>query len=243
MPSGRGQIESGGTRRGDWQARTRRAARAAGTDVPASLAHAQLYSEELGIEIASLSDRELFKWFIASLLFGGRVTPRVAKQGYLALRRNRLLSPRRLAEAGETDVGALLVQAGYVRDARQKSASVVRASQKLCDAYQGSLQRLHDTAESPRQLEALLMEFPGVGPVTANIFLRELRPFWRKADPSPLGRVVAHMNQRGFDLGGVPRKSLRFARLEAGVVRELTKPGDLRKLGEKKKNRLANPAD
>jgi hypothetical protein len=31
-----------------------------------------------------------------------------------------------------------------------------------------------------------LLDFYGVGEVTANIFLRELRPYWKKADPEPL---------------------------------------------------------
>ncbi len=214
---------------------------ASGREVPASLAHAQLFSQELGIDLESLSDRELFKWFIASLLFGARVTPQIAKQGYLALKRHRLLTPRQIVKADEARVYALLLDAGYVRAAKEKSTSVVRASQKLCDSYQGSLQRLHDSAEGPRQLETLLEKFPGVGPVTANIFLRELRPFWEKADPSPLDRIVGHAKERGFDLEGIPRKSLTYARVEAGVVRELTKPGELRKLRRKKKSKACAP--
>ncbi len=205
-------------------------------EAPASLAHAQLYSEELGIGLGNLSDRALFKWFIASLLFGAHVTPRIAKQGYLALKRNRLLTPRHIIRAGETRIYTLLLHAGYVRAGREKSISVVRACERLCALYQGSLKRLHDSAENPRQLETLLTEFSGVGPVTANIFLRELRPFWEKADPSPLRLVAAHAKERGFDLDRIPRKSLTFARVEAGLVRELTKPGEMRKFRRKRKN-------
>ena len=32
-----------------------------------------------------------------------------------------------------------------------------------------------------RDLEQTLLAFYGIGPVTMNIFLRELRPFWTKA--------------------------------------------------------------
>src|ERR1035441_3962462 len=34
-----------------------------------------------------------------------------------------------------------------------------------------------------RGVEEKLLAFYGVGPVTLNIFLREMRPFWTKADP------------------------------------------------------------
>jgi NAD(P)-dependent dehydrogenase (short-subunit alcohol dehydrogenase family) len=40
--------------------------------------------------------------------------------------------------------------------------------------------RLHEAAVGPADLEARLLAFHGVGPITVNIFLRELRPFWEK---------------------------------------------------------------
>ncbi len=238
MPGDRRQIGSGAAHPGGRPTlralQSARAAKAEAAPTAASLAHAQLYSQELGIDL-SFSDRELFKWFLASMLFGARVTPRIAKQGYSALKPNRLLTPRQIIKAGERRIYAVLLQAGYVRAAKEKSTRIVRACEKLCASYQGSLQKLHDAVESPRQLETLLTRLPGVGPVTANIFLRELRPFWEKADPSPLPRVVAHANERGFDLDSIPRKSLTFARVEAGLARELAKPGETRKFGRKAK--------
>src|SRR5690606_3707422 len=90
---------------------------------------------------------------------------------------------------------------------------------KLIDEYQGSLRRLHDRASDPRDLEARVDAFYGVGPVTTNIFLRELRPFWPKADPEPLPWVVELAEELDVDLLRLPRKSLRFARVEAGLVR------------------------
>ncbi|KAF2992502.1 hypothetical protein OGR47_05605 [Methylocystis sp. MJC1] len=196
---------------------------------PPAPENAQLYSEELGIRIERICDRELFKWFIASLLFGARVTPIIAKQGYFALARNKLLTPRQISNAGEKEIYELLLQAGYVRSAKAKSSQLVKASQRLLDMYGGSLEKLHDAAESPRHLEALLRGFPGVGPVTANIFLRELRPFWPKADPAPLERVIDHARAQGVDLNATPRKNLDFVKLETGLVRELAKTGESRK--------------
>lgn len=91
--------------------------------------------------------------------------------------------------------------------------------QMLLRDYAGSLNRLHAQATDSRDLEQRLMRFRGVGPVTANIFPRELRPYWRKSDPVSLPwarRLARRMNVR---LDRYPRKSHAFARVEAGLIR------------------------
>ncbi len=55
--------------------------------------------------------------------------------------------------------------------------------------------------------------------MTVNIFLRELRPLWSKADPDPLPAVNKLARQLSIDLGRYGRKSLTFARLEAVLIR------------------------
>ena len=52
-----------------------------------------------------------------------------------------------------------------------------------------------------------------------NIFLRELRPFWAKSAPDPLPAVEKMAQQLGVDLARYDRKSLIFARVEAGLIR------------------------
>ncbi len=63
------------------------------------------------------------------------------------------------------------------------------------------------------------MALYGVVPVTANIFLRELRPFWAKADPDPLPIVSRLARRLSIDLTRYKRKGLLFARVEAGLIR------------------------
>jgi hypothetical protein len=45
-----------------------------------------------------------------------------------------------------------------------------------------------------------------------NIFLRELRPWWVKADPVPLPAVRRRACELGVDLDALHRKSVAFAR-------------------------------
>jgi hypothetical protein len=168
------------------------------------------------------TDREVFKWFLASLLFGGHISEAIARNTYRAFARHRLVTPRAILRAGwDTLVDPVMREGGYVRYDGRKSTQILRDCEILIEHYEGRLTRLHAVASDPADLEARLMGFYGVGPVTANIFLRELRPFWRKADPEPLAAVRELARAWGVDLDRRSRRSLAFARIEAGLVRAL----------------------
>lgn len=184
------------------------------------LRHARLYSEELGIALRQREDGEYFKWFLASLLYGGRISETIAANTYRAFERHKLLRPQRIVASGWSYlVDPIMREGGYVRYDGRKSAQILRNCETLLATYDGSLKRLHKAASSSADLESKLQQFHGIGPVTANIFLRELRPYWRKADPEPLPVVVALAAELGIDLEAMDRTSLAFARIEAGLIR------------------------
>ena len=184
------------------------------------LRHSQLYAEELGIDLASGRDEDYFRWFLASLLYGGHISETIARRTYQSFCRHGLTSPRRVVAAGwDFLVNPVMREGGYVRYDGRKSEQILRDCETLLTRYGGRLSRLHQAARNPRDLEARLDAFYGVGPVTANIFLRELRPFWSKADPTPLPSVLALASKLGIALRRQPHKTLSFARLEAGLIR------------------------
>lgn len=185
-----------------------------------ALERSQLYSEELGIELATRSDDVYFRWFLASLLFGARISETTAKNTYKSFMRHGLTGPEKVVRAGwDFLVYPVMREGGYVRYDGRKSTQVLRDCETLIADYGGSLQRLHDATRDARDLEERCLAFYGVGPVTANIFLRELRPYWAKADPEPLPSVKQLAKRISIDLGRYKRKSLTFARVEAGLIR------------------------
>ena len=187
---------------------------------PRAFEQSLLYSEELGIDLAQGTDAAYFRWFLASLLFGARITETIAKNTYRSFVRHGLTSPRRIVAAGwDFLVNPIMREGGYVRYDGRKSTQVLRDCERLLADYAGSLHRLHDAARDARELETTLLTFYGVGPVTVNIFLRELRPYWGKANPEPLPIVKNLAKKLKFDLARYPRKSLAFARVEAGLIR------------------------
>lgn len=187
---------------------------------PAALRRAPLYSEELGLDLAGGRERDLFLWFLASLLFGQRISETIARNTFHSFLRHGLVNPQRILAAGwDYLVNPVMREGGYVRYDESKSRKILSACRTLLDLYGGSLARLHEAALDSRDLEARLLDFYGVGPVTVNIFLRELRPYWAKADPPPLPVVRDLARRAGIDLAAYNRKSLAFARLEAGLIR------------------------
>ena len=184
------------------------------------LESSQLYSEELGIDLESGDDGELFEWFLASLLFGGRISEKIARRTYRAFERHDLLTPEAILEAGfEFLVDPVMREGGYVRYDNQRSRQVLRDCETLLEEYGGSPNAIHEAAADADDLEARLDAFYGVGPVTTNIFLRELRWIWEKSDPEPLDVVREAAARAGVDLDRYDRKSETFARVEAGLVR------------------------
>ena len=201
-----------------------------------SLKVAPLYSEELGIALGKNRDPEYFKWFLASLLFGGHISETIAARTYHAFRQYSLLTPKRILDAGWSYlVDPVLREGGYVRYDGRKSTQILRNCETLLAEYSGSLKRLHVMALDATDLENMLQNFFGVGPVTANIFLRELRPFWQKADPEPLPVVYELASQFEIDLDAIGRKTLVFARVEAGIIRQKH-----RRVAQRRGNRKAD---
>ncbi len=185
-----------------------------------ALERSLLYSEELGIDLAKRSDSVYFRWFLASLLFGARISETTAKNTYRSFIRHGLTGPQRILDAGwDFLVYPVMREGGYVRYDGRKSTQILRDCEMLIADYAGSLSRLHDTARDARDVEERLLAFYGVGPVTMNIFLREMRPFWAKADPDPLPAVKRLAKGLSIALDHYKRKGITFARIEAGLIR------------------------
>jgi len=139
------------------------------------------YSEELGLDLTKPKDR--FRWFLASILFAKRISSAIAKRTFRKIVENRLTTPDRLLDAGWDRLVEVLDSGGYVRYDFSTATNLLEVAKTLKERYRGSLEALHEQARDPEDLENRLKEFKGVGPTAVNIFLRELRGTWVKAEP------------------------------------------------------------
>lgn len=144
------------------------------------LSKIESFSKELGLDLSKPADR--FKWFLASILFAKRISAEIAKKTYREFERERLTTPKNILEAGWDRLVEVLDSGGYVRYDFSIASNILECMRKLVEEY-GDLEEVHRMAVDARDLEARLKEFKGVGPMAVNIFLRELRGIWKKADP------------------------------------------------------------
>ena len=87
-----------------------------------ALERSPLYSEELAIVLTKRSDAAYFRWFLASLLFGARISEMTAKNTYRSFVRHGLTSPRKILKAGwDFLVYPVMREGGYVRYDNRKS--------------------------------------------------------------------------------------------------------------------------
>jgi hypothetical protein len=131
----------------------------------------------------SKREKELFKWFLLCLLYGKPIQQQVAEQAYFALVKAGLLSADALLQAGWDEIVRLLDEAHYVRYDFSTATKLLHVCESLKARY-GSLTQLLAQSETPGQLSTKLQEFKHIGPVTARIFLREVRPIWYPSYPS-----------------------------------------------------------
>ena len=136
------------------------------------------YSTELGINLKSGKESELFKWFLACLLFGKPIQQEVAKRTYFEFEEKGLLTPQKIIDAGWTKLVRILDKGHYIRYDYSTASKLLRICKDLKKRY-GSLSALLKRAKNKNDLARRLQEFKGVGPVTTKIFLRDLTKFSR----------------------------------------------------------------
>ncbi len=172
----------------------------------------QPYHKLLGIDLKSGKKEEIFKWFIASSLFGARISETIAIKTYEQLEKDGLLSPEKIIARGWSRLVESLDHGGYVRYDFSTADDFLALSDLLLRSYGGDLNKLHDQSKDSADLETRLKEFRGVGDVTTNIFLRELRGIWRRANPLPQQHVITAARNLGLVKSTQPEKALEELR-------------------------------
>jgi len=157
------------------------------------------FSAALGIELDRGDASEIFKWFLASILYGARISETIATNTYREFEGRGVICPDRILETGWDALVEILDAGGYVRYDFKTATKLLEVMAALQERFDGDLNELHAQARDPQDLEAKLIDLgKGIGPTTANIFLRELRDVWEKADPLPQDLAVMAARNLGL---------------------------------------------
>ncbi|MBS7647804.1 MAG: hypothetical protein QXL91_00560 [Candidatus Bathyarchaeia archaeon] len=162
------------------------------------------YSKILGINLESGREEEIFKWFLASILFGAPITEKSVIKTFKRFEKYNVLTPERILATNWNGLVKILDEGGYTRYDFKTADKLLEVMRNLIERYGGKLTVLHEKAGNPKELEMALKSLgKGIGDVTVSIFLRELRNVWSKAKPDPTSPVVLAAK----NLGVVDEKS------------------------------------
>lgn len=186
------------------------------------------YAEEAGIRLAD-RPAPLYQLLVLTTLLSTRIRASVA-----------ISAARELFAAGYSTPGAMeraswqarvdALGRGHYRRYDERTARMLGDGARLCrQRWHGDLRQLHrEGGGDAARLRQLLIEFPGIGPVGADIFLREAQAVWSDLRPYVDRRVADGARQ--VRLPTAPDQLARLAgdgqlpRLAAALVRVALQP-------------------
>ena len=170
--------------------------------------HGRTFAGDAGVQLAD-EPGPLYQLLVLTTLLSARITATVAVAAARELFAAGCRAPATMLAASWQDrVDAL--GRGHYRRYDFRTATLLGEGARLClDRWQGDLRRLHREATGDRDgLGRLLVEFPGIGPTGAGIFLREVQAVWPDIAPYADSKVAA-----GAQLLGLPPSAAELAAL------------------------------
>lgn len=139
----------------------------------------KIEAHNLGIDLASRQESEYFKWFLACLLFGKPIQQGVARHAYDEFVKEGLTTPEAILQSGWDKLVEVLDRGHYVRYDFSTATKLLDVCKALKETY-GTITNLLTQAQTLDELSSRLQTFKGIGPKTAEIFLRDIAPIFRE---------------------------------------------------------------
>jgi len=108
-------------------------------------------AKKLGINLSSRHEAELFKWFLACLLFGKPIQQEIAERAYARLVSAGLRNPDKVLEAGWDELVRLLDEAHYVRYDFSTATKLLDVCRELKMRY-GDVKRMIEEVRTASEL-------------------------------------------------------------------------------------------
>ncbi|MCW2923926.1 MAG: endonuclease [Thermoleophilia bacterium] len=169
------------------------------------------FAEEAGIALRD-EPAPLFQLLVLCKLLGARIGTPQAVEAMRGVLDAGWTTPQHLANSSWRQRVTVLNRNGYARYDESTATRLGELVELLEERWHGDLRRLHDAAAGDvAELQRLLQEFNGIGPVGAAIFLREAQGVWRDVRPFLDRRALTAAARLGL-----PDDPARLARLVDG---------------------------
>lgn len=146
------------------------------------------YADEAGIRLED-KPAPLYQLLVLATLLSTRINAEIAVAAARELRAAGYRTPSAMLAASWQDRVDALGRAHYRRYDESTATRLAESATFVQDRYAGDLRRLAEAAGGVSRVSRvaraaeLLQEFPGIGPVGADIFLREVQAVWTWVAP------------------------------------------------------------
>jgi endonuclease III len=130
------------------------------------------HAEDFGLDVLS-GDDDMFRWFLLSYLFGKPIQSSVAAQTWKIFIDRKLDTPWAIVNLPHRRLVHVLDEGKYTRYDEVMARALRICMQQLIDDYEGSLWLMYESSMDEDEFSKRLQRFYGVGPKTAEIFMRE----------------------------------------------------------------------
>lgn len=130
------------------------------------------HAEDFGLDVTS-GDDDLFRWFLLSYLFGKPIQSKVAANTWQLFIERKIDTPWAILEMRPRALVQLLDEGKYTRYDEVMTRALRTCMEQLILMYDGSLMLMLESSETEDEFSKRLQKLYGVGPKTAEIFMRE----------------------------------------------------------------------
>lgn len=136
------------------------------------------YPAQAGIRLRN-TPAPLYQTLVLAILLSARIRADTAVAAARALFDAGLRDPRSMADASWQERVDALGKGGYRRYDERTSTTLGKGAELLLERYNGDLRRLREEADPKKAL----LDIPGIGPMGADIFLRDVQCIWPEFAP------------------------------------------------------------
>lgn len=125
-------------------------------------------------------DSDLFRWFLLTYLLGKPIQSTVAVRTWQLFIDHKVDFPWAILEMSDYELVSLLHDGGYTRYQHVMTHALKTCMKQLVDWYDGSLTLVIEDSADEDELSKRMQKFYGVGPKTAEIYMRETEEFFAR---------------------------------------------------------------
>ncbi len=137
------------------------------------------HAEDFDLDVLS-GDDDMFRWFLLSYLFGKPIQSSVAANTWKLFIARKLDTPWAILETPHRKLVGLLDEGKYTRYDEVMARALHTCMDQLIRGYEGSLILMLESSMDEEEFSKRLQKLYGVGPKTAEIFMRETEEYFAR---------------------------------------------------------------